>query len=60
MEQLNDNVAAVDLQLSTWEMAALDQVSALPSEISGLDVGTVIRGSARADQHFAQLKATVS
>jgi aryl-alcohol dehydrogenase-like predicted oxidoreductase len=35
MEQLNDNIAAADLQLSKEEMAALEQVSALPSEYPG-------------------------
>jgi aryl-alcohol dehydrogenase-like predicted oxidoreductase len=35
MEQLNDNIAAVDLQVSTGEMAALDQVSTLPSDYPG-------------------------
>jgi aryl-alcohol dehydrogenase-like predicted oxidoreductase len=31
-EQLNDNVAAVDLKLTGEQMALLDKVSALPSE----------------------------
>jgi aryl-alcohol dehydrogenase-like predicted oxidoreductase len=32
VEQLNDNVGAVNLQLSSEQLAALDEVSALPSE----------------------------
>jgi aryl-alcohol dehydrogenase-like predicted oxidoreductase len=35
IEQLEDNLAAVDLKLSGEEMAALDQVSALPPEYPG-------------------------
>ena len=34
-EQLQDNIAAVDLQLSNEDMAALDKVSALPPEYPG-------------------------
>ena len=34
-QQLDDNLAAVDLQLSDEEIARLDQVSALPSEYPG-------------------------
>ena len=34
-EQLHDNIAAVDLKLSTEEMATLDKVSALPAEYPG-------------------------
>jgi aryl-alcohol dehydrogenase-like predicted oxidoreductase len=32
VEQLNDNIAAVDLKLTPEQMATLDEVSALPSE----------------------------
>jgi len=32
VDQLNDNIAAVDLKLTTEQMATLDKVSALPSE----------------------------
>jgi aryl-alcohol dehydrogenase-like predicted oxidoreductase len=35
VEQLNDNMAAVDLQLTPEQMATLDKVSALPSEYPG-------------------------
>jgi aryl-alcohol dehydrogenase-like predicted oxidoreductase len=35
MDQLNDNLAAVDLKLSADEMKALDEVSALPPEYPG-------------------------
>jgi aryl-alcohol dehydrogenase-like predicted oxidoreductase len=35
VEQLNDNVGAVNLQLSSEQLAALDKVSALPSEYPG-------------------------
>jgi aryl-alcohol dehydrogenase-like predicted oxidoreductase len=35
MEQLEDNIAAADLVLSAEEIAALDKVSALPSEYPG-------------------------
>ena len=35
MEQLEDNIAAADLVLSADEIAALDKVSALPSEYPG-------------------------
>jgi aryl-alcohol dehydrogenase-like predicted oxidoreductase len=34
-QQLEDNLAAVDLQLSDEDIARLDQVSALPSEYPG-------------------------
>jgi aryl-alcohol dehydrogenase-like predicted oxidoreductase len=35
LEQLNDNIAAVDLKLSTDEIKKLDEVSALPLEYPG-------------------------
>src|SRR5882757_3930014 len=35
VEQLNDNIAAVDLTLSAEQMATLDKVSALPNEYPG-------------------------
>jgi len=35
VEQLTDNIAAVDLRLSDEQMAALDKVSALPPEYPG-------------------------
>jgi aryl-alcohol dehydrogenase-like predicted oxidoreductase len=34
-EQLQDNVAAVDLKLTSEDMATLDKVSALPPEYPG-------------------------
>jgi aryl-alcohol dehydrogenase-like predicted oxidoreductase len=34
-EQLTDNIAATELQLSSEEMSALDKVSALPAEYPG-------------------------
>jgi diketogulonate reductase-like aldo/keto reductase len=34
-QQLDDNLAAVDLQLSAEEIARLDEVSALPAEYPG-------------------------
>ena len=34
-EQLDDNLAAVDLQLTPEEIARLDEVSALPPEYPG-------------------------
>jgi diketogulonate reductase-like aldo/keto reductase len=34
-QQLDDNLAAADLQLSDEEIARLDQVSALPAEYPG-------------------------
>ena len=37
-EQLDDNLAAVDLDLTADEVAKLDEVSALPARISRLDV----------------------
>ncbi len=35
MEQLTDNLAAVELTLSDDELAALDEASALPGEYPG-------------------------
>jgi aryl-alcohol dehydrogenase-like predicted oxidoreductase len=35
MDQLNDNIAAVDLKLTPDELASLDEVSALPPEYPG-------------------------
>jgi len=35
VEQLNDNLAAVDLKLSAGELAVLDASSALPPEYPG-------------------------
>ncbi len=35
IEQLDDNLAAADLQLTTEELTALDEVSRLPAEYPG-------------------------
>ena len=35
LEQLNDNLAAVDIKLSAEEISRLDEVSALPPEYPG-------------------------
>jgi aryl-alcohol dehydrogenase-like predicted oxidoreductase len=51
LDQLDDNIAAVSLSLSTDEMAALDAVSALPREYPGWMLER--QGAARAPQPVA-------
>jgi aryl-alcohol dehydrogenase-like predicted oxidoreductase len=50
MDQLEDNLAAADLALSAEDIAALDAVSALPSEYPGWMFG--FQGAARTPQPF--------
>jgi aryl-alcohol dehydrogenase-like predicted oxidoreductase len=50
LEQLDDNLAAVDLTLSPEEIARLDEVSALPAEYPGWMLGR--QGAARVPKPF--------
>ncbi|HEX4179898.1 MAG TPA: aldo/keto reductase [Caulobacteraceae bacterium] len=50
MDQLEDNIAAADLELTADEIAALDKVSALPSEYPGWMFER--QGAARAPKPF--------
>lgn len=44
LQQLTDNIAAVDLQLSNEEMEQLNQISTLPSEYPGWMVTRQLQG----------------
>ncbi len=50
VEQLDDNLAAADLQLSPDELARLDEVSALPEEYPGWMISR--QGGARVPKPF--------
>jgi aryl-alcohol dehydrogenase-like predicted oxidoreductase len=54
-EQLDDNLAAVDLTLSAEEIARLDEVSAIPSEYPGWMFAR--QGGARRPRAFTPAKA---
>jgi len=55
LEQLDDNLAAVDLTLSAEEIARLDEVSAIPSEYPGWMFAR--QGGARRPRAFTPAKA---
>jgi aryl-alcohol dehydrogenase-like predicted oxidoreductase len=50
LEQLDDNLAAVDLMLAPEEMARLDEVSELPAEYPGWMLAR--QGAARTPKPF--------
>ena len=50
LEQLDDNLAAADLQLTAEEVARLDEVSAIPAEYPGWMLGR--QGAARVPKPF--------
>jgi aryl-alcohol dehydrogenase-like predicted oxidoreductase len=50
LEQLDDNLAAADLQLTAEELARLDEVSAIPAEYPGWMVGR--QGASRVPKPF--------
>ncbi len=55
-EQLEDNLAAVDLQLSADERKAMDEVSALPQEYPGWMLP--FQGASRLDPNITRLSST--
>ncbi len=58
VEQLEDNLAAADLRLSSEELARLDEVSALPAEYPGWMLGR--QGASRVPKPYERHKGQAS